>query len=194
MGSGNSMSTSSTRGTPLNKQRALSSPDQKVDSASPPTTMTGKRSHGVRRAGSWVLRALVVVKENAVTLLLPPLRKAMPGRRRSTSRDNASAARRTSSKDQRCWIRTFTCIPREPLVFAQPRSPTSSRNDFTSRATRRASRQSTPGPGIKIDSQFVRVLEIAGAHGVRMQFDAAQIDDPGEPVRNQVGRLMGARF
>jgi hypothetical protein len=36
MGSGNSMSTRSIRGTPLDKQRALGSSDQKVDSASPP--------------------------------------------------------------------------------------------------------------------------------------------------------------
>ena len=35
--------------------------------------------------------------------------------------------------------------------------------------------------GIEIDAQFVRVLEIDGAHRVRMQFDAAQVHNPREP-------------
>ena len=34
----------------------------------------GKRAHGIRRARRPILRVLVVVEENAVTLLLPPLR------------------------------------------------------------------------------------------------------------------------
>ena len=36
---------------------------------------------------------------------------------------------------------------------------------------------------IEIDAQLVRMIEIAGAHRMRMQLDAAQIDDPGEPRR-----------
>ena len=135
-------------------------------------TSVGKRAHGIRRAGSAVLRVLVVVEENAVTLLLPPLRTSQAGRRRSTSRDNASAALRTSSKAQRCWIRTLTCIPREPLVFAQPRSPISSRSDFTSRATRRTSRQLTPGPGSRStrnSSGCSRSLERTGCGCSSMQ-------------------------
>src|SRR5438270_110559 len=52
---------------------------------------------------------------------------ASEGARRSTARDNATAARRTSAKLQRGSMRTLTCIPREPLVLGQPRSPISSR-------------------------------------------------------------------
>ena len=37
------------------------------------------------------------------------------------------------------------------------------------------------GHWIKIDSQFVRMIEIARSNGMRMQFDTAQIHDPGEP-------------
>ena len=39
------------------------------------------------------------------------------------------------------------------------------------------------GTRIEIDAQLVRVLEIAGAHRVRMELDAAQVDDPREPRR-----------
>src|SRR5436309_14967638 len=39
------------------------------------------------------------------------------------------------------------------------------------------------GTGIEIDAQLVRVLEIAGTHGVWMELDAAQVHDPREPRR-----------
>ena len=35
-------------------------------------------------------------------------------------------------------------------------------------------------PRIAIDAQLVGVIEIVGPHGVRVQLDAAEIDDPGE--------------
>ena len=70
-----------------------------------------------------------------------------PGSRRSISREKASAARRTSVNVQRCSIRTLTCMPREPLVFGQPSSPSSSSSACTSIATRRMSAQATPGVG-----------------------------------------------
>src|SRR5262249_49761167 len=40
-----------------------------------------------------------------------------------------------------------------------------------------------PRSGIEIDAKLVRVVEILRAHGVRMQLDAAEVDDPGEPRR-----------
>ena len=100
--------------------------------------------------------------------------------RRSISRDSASAARRTSVNVQRGSMRTLTCMPREPLVFGQPVRPSSSSSACTSSATRRTSAHATPGVGIEIDAQLVGMIEIAGAHRVRMQLDAAEVDDPGE--------------
>ena len=41
----------------------------------------------------------------------------------------------------------------------------------------------TPGPGIEIDAQLVGMIEIAGAHRMRMQLDAAEVHDPREPSR-----------
>ena len=88
-------------------------------------------------------------------------------------------------------MRTLTCMPREPLVFGQPRSPSSSSSAFTSSATRRTSSHATPGPGIEIDAQLVGVIEIAGAHRVRVQLDAAEVHDPGEPRRVVDDDLLG---
>ena len=116
---------------------------------------------------------------------------ASAGARRSISRDSASAARRTSVKVQRGSMRTLTCMPREPLVLGQPRSPSSSSSAFTSSATRRTSSQATPGPGIEIDAQLVGVVEVAGAHRVRMQLDAAEVDDPGQAGRVVDDDLLG---
>ena len=70
------------------------------------------------------------------------------------------------------------CMPREPLVFGQPRRPISSSSALTSRATRRTSSHGTPGPGIEIDPQFIRMFKIAGANWMRVQFNAAKVDDP----------------
>ena len=47
----------------------------------------------------------------------------------------------------------------------------------------RTSAHATPGPGIEIDTQLVGVVEIFGADGVRVQLDAAEIDDPREAGR-----------
>ena len=53
----------------------------------------------------------------------------------------------------------------------------------------RTSSQPTPGTGIEIDPQFIRMIEIARPHRMRMQLDAAQIDDPGQP-----GRIVDDNF
>jgi hypothetical protein len=35
-----------------------------------------------------------------------------------------------------------------------------------------------PGTRIEIDAQFIRMLEIAGAHGMRVKLEAAQVNSP----------------
>ena len=67
-----------------------------------------RRPHRIGRGDGAVLGVLVVVDEDAVALLLPPLAASrVVGARRSTSRASASAARRTSSKLQRVSMRTY---------------------------------------------------------------------------------------
>ena len=44
---------------------------------------------------------------------------------------------------------------------------------------------------IEIDAELVGVIEISGANGVRVQFDATQVHDPGEPRRIVDDDLFG---
>src|SRR2546429_9609607 len=74
-------------------------------------------------------------------------------------------------------------MPREPLVFGQPRSPTSSSNALTSTATRLEVGPGDARRGIEIDAELVRMIEIADAHGMGMQFDAAEVHDEGQARR-----------
>ena len=54
------------------------------------------------------------------------------------------------------------------------------RRALTSSATVRTCSQGTPGPGIEVYAQFVRMVEIARPDGVGMEFDAAEVHDPGQ--------------
>ena len=107
----------------------------------------GRRPDRVGGRHRPVLGVLVVVEEHAVALLLPPLAGRDRGARRSTSRASASAARRTSRNVQRGSMRTLMWMPREPEVFGQPTSPTSSSASLTTSATSRTCVQGTPGTG-----------------------------------------------
>ena len=109
----------------------------------------GQRPHRIGRAGRAVLGVLVVVEEDAVALLLPPLRGRERRARAARSRArSASAARRTSVKVQRGSMRTLTCMPREPLVFGQPREARARRaapSPPAPRGARRPTRRPAPG-------------------------------------------------
>lgn len=74
------------------------------------------------------------------------------GARRSTSRANARAARRTSPNVHSGAIRTYTCNPRPPEVFGQPTAPSSSSTSCATRATRRT----RPNPQSGIGSRSIR--------------------------------------
>ena len=74
----------------------------------------------------------------------------------------------------------MTCMPREPEVFGQPIRPCSSSTSRAMSATLQTSLQPNAGPGIEIDPQLVRVIEVLGPHRVRMEIDAGQVDDPQE--------------
>ena len=56
----------------------------------------------------------------------------------------------------------------------------SERKALTSSATARTSLPGDAGAGIEVDAEFVRMVEVARPNGVGMEFDAAEVDDPGE--------------
>ena len=71
-------------------------------------------------------------------------------------------------------------MPREPDVFGQPTRPKSSSAACTTRATSRTCDHAMPGTGIEIDAQLVGMIEIVGAHRMRMQLEAREVGHPGE--------------
>ena len=78
------------------------------------------------------------------------------------------------------------CIPRDPDVFGQPVSPKSA---SVARTTRGDCPDLSPADArhrIEIDAQLVGMIEIVGAHRVRMQFEAGEIRHPRE--RRRVAR------
>ena len=82
-------------------------------------------------------------------------------------------------------------MPREPLVFGQPREP-----ELLEERLHLHRHAADVGPGdagrrIEIDAELVGMIEIAGAHRVRVQFDAAEIDHPGEARRIVDDDLFG---
>ena len=143
----------------------------------------GQRPDRVGRRDRPVLGVLVVVEEDAVALLLPPLaRWRSSGARRSTSRASASAARRTSGYVQRGSMRTLMWMPREPEVFGQPTSPTASSASCATSATSRICDHVDARHRVEVDAQLVGMVEVVGADRVRVEVDAAEVDDPGEPA------------
>ena len=105
----------------------------------------GQRAHRVGRAGRAVLGVLVVVEEDAVALLLPPLRRrdrrARAARPRARGRAPRGAPRRSPSaarcaRSRACRASRWSSASREAELVEQP---------CTSSATRRTSAHSTPG-------------------------------------------------
>jgi hypothetical protein len=103
---------------------------------------------------------------------------ARSGARRSTSRASASAARRTSSKLQRRSIRMLTCMPREPDGLRPAREPAVVEHLAYDAGDVHDLAPADAGPGIEVDAQLVRMVEVVRAHRMRVQIDAAEVDDP----------------
>ena len=104
--------------------------------------------HAVGRGDGAVARVLVVVDEDAVALLLPPLARGDLRARGARPRGPAPrAARRTSSKSCSGSMRTLTWMPREPLVLGKPVRPWSRSTSPATSATWRTSSQLASGVG-----------------------------------------------
>ena len=100
------------------------------------------------------------------------------GARRSTSRANASAQRRTSRKPHFGSIRQATWMPRLPDVFGQPTKPSSSSVSWTIAATCFASREAGARLRVDVDAQLVRMLDVAPPRRPRMEVDRGEVRGP----------------
>src|ERR1700694_1162777 len=70
------------------------------------------------------------------------------------------------------------CMPRDPDVFGQPTSPKSLRTSRVTHVTNLRPRNA--GHRIEVHPQLVRMIQVAGADGVRIEVDASEVDDPGQ--------------
>ena len=100
------------------------------------------------------------------------------GARRSISRANASAQRRTSRKPHFGSIRQATWMPRLPDVFGQPTKPSSS--SVSLHDCRDLLRLGEAGArlGVDVDAELVRVLDVAPPRRPGMEVDRREIGGP----------------
>ena len=77
------------------------------------------------------------------------------------------------------------CMPRDPEVFGQPVSPKSASTSPATMATSLICGHSHPGHRVEVDPELVRVVEVGGAHRVRVEVDAAEVDHPGQRGRRR---------
>ena len=146
-------------------------------------TRIGQRAHGIRGARRPILGVLVVVEKHAVTLLLPPFRTGQGGHppldcTRQRERRAAHFAEGPARLDPHIHMHPARAAGFGPAAKAHFLEQ---RLHFES--DRAHVRPTHAGSRIEIDPQLVGMIEIAGAHRVRMQLDAAQIDDPRQPRR-----------
>jgi hypothetical protein len=71
-------------------------------------------------------------------------------------------------------------MPREPLVLGQAAEAVLFEERFHFEGDGADVGPLDAGAGVEIDAEFVGVIEVGGADGVRVELDAAEVDDPGE--------------
>ena len=152
-----------------------------------------RRPHRVRAGDRAVLRVLVVVEEHAVALLLPPLagreRRARAARPRARARARRAGPRRTSTRLD-AHVDVDAARSRRLRPADEPEVGERGLHDARDLA------QLVPGDAghrIEIDAQLVGVIEILGAHRVRVQLEAGEVGHPRQ--RGRVARhdlLRGA--
>ena len=82
-------------------------------------------------------------------------------------------------------------MPREPDVFGQPTSPTDSRDSLRDHGDVADLRPADAGHRVEVDAQLVGMVEVVGPDRVRVEVDAAEVDDPGEACRVVDDDLVG---
>ena len=82
-------------------------------------------------------------------------------------------------------------IPREPEVFGQPTSPTRLEGLLADHRDVADLGPLDAGDGIQVHPQLVGMVQVVGADRVRVEVDAAEVVDPGQPRRVLDHDLVG---
>ena len=140
----------------------------------------GQRPDRVGRGDGSVLGVLVVVEEDAVALLLPPLRRRPSGHAR------LDVARQRQSRAADLGIRPATLdahVDVDPAGARRLRPPDEPHSFERLLAGHRDVADLRPFDAryrVEVDPQLVGMVEVVRADRVRVEVDAAEIDDPGQ--------------
>ena len=140
----------------------------------------GERADGVGRAGGAILGVLVVVEEDAVPLLFPPLGTGDVGPAvfdgaRECHGGAAHFGESPLRLDADVDVHTAGTAGFRPAVKAHV-----GKEGFDFKRNRADVLPGNAGRGIEVNAEFVRVVKIARPDGVGMEFDAAEVHYPGQ--------------
>src|SRR5262249_5759849 len=131
-----------------------------------------QRADGIGGTGGTVLRILVVIEEDAVTLLFPPFRSGQSG---CTALYCARQRNGRAADFSECPARFNTHIYMHAARTAGL-GPSAKSNLFEQRLHLESNTShigpTDAGNRIQIDTQFVRLLKISGADRMRVQLNA----------------------
>jgi hypothetical protein len=129
-----------------------------------------------------ILRVLVVVEEDAVALLLPPLARRDRGARRSTSRAERQARPADLGVGPLRLDPDIDVDAARAGRLGQPTRPTASSDSAQTRATSRICGHSMPGTGSRSTRSSSGCSRSSAPDRMRVEVDAAEVDDPREPA------------
>ena len=125
-----------------------------------------------------ILGILVVVEEDTVALFFPPAAGGDVGR---TPFDFTSESNRGPTDLRECpaWLDPAIDVETSRAGGLGPAGQAEVIEDLTRRQCHLANlRPRHARNRIEIDAQLVRVVEVGGAHGMRIEINAAEVDDP----------------
>ena len=152
----------------------------------------GLRPHRVGRADGAVLRVLVVVDEDAAALLLPPraggeARRAALDVARQRQRSAPHLVEAPAARDPHQHVQAARAgglrPAGEPEVGQRLVDDARDLPDLRPLDARHR---------VEVDAQLVGMLEVVGAHRVRVQLEAGEVGHPGEVGRMARHDLVGA--
>ena len=140
----------------------------------------GERADGVGAGGGAVFGVLVVVEEDAVALLLPPLGGGEGGDAAFDGAGEGEGGAADFGEGPAGMDADVDVHAAGAAGFGPAGEAVLFEDGFDFEGDGADVGPLDAGAGVEVDAEFVGVVEVGGADGVGVEFDAAEIDDPGE--------------